>query len=116
MPVQYQFKCPNCNNIFTVDSRDTAPFCQTCQRSTKRTWSFTTSMGMKEHFNNSVGQYVRNSREFNDELKRKSESESLRTGMDVDYQPIDPSDMRDPSAHGVTEEGLEETYRASYDS
>lgn len=79
-----------------------------------RVYSFTTGSGMPEHFNNALGEFVSDKRQFYDGLKRQSEVASIRQGFDVDYQPIDPSDMADPSNHGVTEEGLDDTYRASY--
>jgi hypothetical protein len=69
---------------------------------------------MPEHFNHSVGEWVSNKRQFYDSLKRKSEQSSIRTGMDVDLQPLTPSDMAEASAHGVTDEGLEDTRRASF--
>jgi hypothetical protein len=69
---------------------------------------------MPEHFNNAVGEFITGKQQFYDGLKRKSEEAWARTGLDHDFQPIDPSDMRDPSAHGVTDEGLEATYRAQF--
>lgn len=69
---------------------------------------------MPEHFNHSVGEWVSNRRQFYDALKRKSDEQSIRRGQTIDYQPLDPSDMSDPSAHGVTDEGLEETHRARF--
>jgi hypothetical protein len=71
---------------------------------------------MPEHFNNAVGRYVNNSRELKDEFKIASENAYIRTGLEADYQPIDPSDFRDASSHGVTEEGLDTTYKALRDS
>lgn len=56
------------------------------------------------HFNHSVGAYVSSMREFKDHLKRGSEAQSLRTGVDHNYVPVDPGEGR-----GVTESGLDET-------
>ena len=67
---------------------------------------------MQEHYNHSIGQFVTNKQQFYDGLKRQGEIASLHSGLDTDYQPIDPTDMKDPSSHGVTEEGLEETFRS----
>jgi hypothetical protein len=67
---------------------------------------------MPEHYNNAVGQFVTNKRQFYDGLKMKSEEASIRTGMDHNYEPIDPSDMADAKAHGVTDEGLDTTEKA----
>lgn len=77
-------------------------------------WSFNPIHSMPEHFNNTLGEHVSNPRQFSDGLKRKSEEVSIRTGISHDFQPVDPADMRDMAAHGVTEEGLDETRRASY--
>jgi hypothetical protein len=69
---------------------------------------------MPEHFNHSVGEWVSNRRQFYDALKRRSDQSSARTGMDVDLQPLSPSDMAEAASHGVTEEGLDDTRRALY--
>jgi hypothetical protein len=67
---------------------------------------------MPEHFNYSVGQYVTNDHALKEEFKRLSEEQSARVGMDHDYEYVSPADMADMSAHGVTEEGLDDTARA----
>lgn len=69
---------------------------------------------MPEHFNNSLGQYVNNERQFKDGLKRKSDEASERMGHTVDLQPIPAADMADAKAHGVTDEGLDATRRATF--
>jgi hypothetical protein len=86
----------------------------TCGAHPTRVWSFNHSRTVPEHFNNSVGEFVTNKRQFYDGLKRQSEASSIRTGIEHDFQPVDPTDMRDASAHGVTEEGLDSTRRALY--
>jgi hypothetical protein len=68
---------------------------------------------MPEHFNQSTGTYISNTREFADELKRKSEEMSNRTGMTHNYQPVDVTDMK---ALGVTDEGLEHTHKVHRDT
>jgi hypothetical protein len=77
-------------------------------------WNFNSGRSFPEHFNNSVGEFVSNKRQFYDGLKRQSEVQSIRTGVEHNYQPVDPTDMADPSAHGVTDEGLDATHRALY--
>jgi hypothetical protein len=69
-------------------------------------FSFYTHTGMKEHWNTAVGAYVSNRQQMDDALKRQSEVASVRTGVDHDYQYVSPAEMADPSAHGVTEDGL----------
>jgi hypothetical protein len=70
---------------------------------------------MKEHWNSAVGQYVSNRQDMTEALKRQSEEASVRTGMDHDFQMVDPADMRDPSAHGVNEDNLEGTRKILHD-
>jgi hypothetical protein len=83
----------------------------TCGAHPTRVWSFNHSRAFPEHFNNSVGEFVSNKHQFYDGLKRQSEVQSARTGIEHDFQPVDPTDMRDASAHGVTDEGLDDTNR-----
>lgn len=82
------------------------PLCNSGPR--QRIVSFAFHRGMPEHYNMAVGKHVSNSRHFSDELKRKSEELTIRTGMDYDYQPVD---YRDKDACGATDEGLDSTYR-----
>lgn len=114
--LQYQFRCDGCGNYYTVNNNTHPQPCPTCGMRVTRVWAFTTGKGMPEHFNNAVGEFVSSKQQFYDGLKRKSEESYVRTGLEADYQPVDPSDMRDPSAHGVTEDGLEATYRAHHDA
>lgn len=63
---------------------------------------------MQPHFNHSIGSYVRNKGDLRSEFSRKSDEMSERMGFAVDYQPIDPGDLRNsPESFGVTEEGLD---------
>lgn len=71
---------------------------------------------MREHWNNAVGQYVSNRRELDDAFKRSSEAASVRTGLNHEFVAVDPSDMRDASAHGVNENLLESTRKAHRDN
>lgn len=56
-----------------------------------------------EHFNSSVGSYVRNQREFSEGLKRKSEEASVLTGISHDFKPFDG----DRASAGVSEKAPE---------
>lgn len=62
-----------------------------------------------EHFSTAVGGYVSNDRDLRDALKRMSDEQSERVGMDHNYEYLTRSEMADPTAHGVTEEGLDTT-------
>lgn len=112
---EYQYRCDSCGSTVALLSRDNIPPCPTCGLSTKRQWGFNHVRGIQPHYNRSINQWVENKNEFYDGLKRQSEEHSIRTGIEHDYQPIDPTDMKDPAAHGVTEEGLEVSRRTLHD-
>ena len=78
----------------------------------KRVWGFSFKPTMKEHINSTTGQYVRTEQQFNTQLKRMSESASIRTGIEHDFQPVDIST---PTSNGVTEQGLYEQSKNRYD-
>lgn len=65
-------------------------------------------MGMGEHFNHSLGEFVHNKTELTDGFKYKSEEMSERMGFDVNYKPVDPNDH---AAIGITPEALEKRDR-----
>jgi hypothetical protein len=111
----YEFRCFNCGQAF--ETRTTEPgACPNCSRATvTRNYSFSVAPAFKEHWNNAVGHYVSNDRQFRDSLKVQSEEMSNRMGMNVDYQPLSRSDMAEQSAHGVTEEGLDHTRKIHHD-
>jgi uncharacterized C2H2 Zn-finger protein len=118
----YQFRCPSCRAVYTLESsiHDDVPEFRPCPRcghdKSSRQYVFNYSRSFPEHFNQSIGTYVNNNREFTDGLKRQSEQMSVRMGQEVDYQPLGPSEMAEASAHGVTDEGLEDTFRRQHDS
>lgn len=112
---QYNYRCRGCNRLFASDTRADAVQCPDCQGEAPRKFTFYTSTSMREHWNNAVGQYVSNRQEMDDALKRQSEAASVRTGIDHEFVRVDPSDMRDSSAHGVSEDGLEETRKRQHD-
>lgn len=106
MPV-YEFRCPH--NPSFIDTDRTPPMCDECCLPMKRVWSFSFHRPMPDHFNASTGTYVRNERQFRDELKKMSDEATERTGIPHNYVPVDPMDKE---ALGVTDEGLDTTYDA----
>lgn len=101
----YSYRCVQCDaeTITTYRGDELVRICRICgNRKHRRVWSVSFQRSMPPHFNQTVGKYITNQRQFRDELKRSSEQYSLRTGIDADFRPID----RDPSSLGVTEEGL----------
>lgn len=81
-----------------------------CWEPLKRVYSFAAAPVMHEHFNHSVGKVISDMRQFKSQLARKSEEDSERRGMKIDYQPVD---LTDRQSLGVTDEGIE-TYDRSY--
>lgn len=100
---QYNYRCNGCNRLFASETRADATRCPDCQGMAPRKFTFNVSMSMKEHWNTAVGSYVSNSRELDDQFKRKSEEQSVRTGIEHEYVRVDQADMQDASAHGVDE-------------
>ena len=64
---------------------------------------------MGEHWNQAVGEYVSNRQEFHDALKRKSDEVSERLGIEHDFQPMTPSELRDPTAAAVPLDAISPT-------
>lgn len=118
----YQFRCPSCKAIYTLEAsiNDDLPEKRPCPRcnynGSHRDYSFNLAPSFQEHFNNSLGRFVSNNREFEDGLKIQSAEMSERMGQNVDLQPLSPSEMMEASSHGVTEEGLYETRKQIHDS
>jgi hypothetical protein len=61
---------------------------------------------MAPHWNNALGAYVRNRRDFEDGLKRRSDALSERLGTEHRLRPVDHD------AVGATDEGLDDTRKA----
>ena len=112
---EYQFRCNSCRRLFATTTPGDTAICTYCAEVGTRRYAFYTASGIKEHWNTAVGQYVSNQREMTEALKRQGEEMSVRTGLDTQYEYVDPADMRDATAHGASEEGLEETRRRQRD-
>lgn len=109
----YTFQCQSCfwETHDTISVPIGAPYpapCQQCGGLVRRRVSFSFRRSLAPHFNQSTGNYVSNERDFADQLKRKSEEATLRTGMEHNYVPVDVTDAK---ALGVTDDGLEVTKR-----
>ena len=111
----YNYRCNQCKQLFATETRADATTCPLCLGRAIRKFTFYTASSMQEHFNTAVGEYVSNRQQMDDALKRQSEQASLRTGVDHEYVRVDPSDMRDARAHGVSEDSLEPTRRLQRD-
>jgi hypothetical protein len=111
----YNYRCNQCKQLFATETRADATTCPLCLGSAIRKFTFNVSGGMKEHWNNAVGQYVSNRAQMSDALKRQGDEMSVRTGIDHSFEMVDPADMRDPRAHGVNEDNLEESRKRIHD-
>lgn len=113
MPV-YAFACPcgsRLERFVSQMSPPSPPLCPTCDTRMSRRFSFSFRRSMPEHFNSSIGSYISNERDFKDGLKAQSEAATLRTGIEHNFVP---ADISEPAAYGVTDEGLDSTYRAHH--
>jgi hypothetical protein len=113
---EYQYHCQGCRHFFTTLSRDSIPPCPVCGTVATRHFSFGIVRSVPEHFNYSVGSYVSNERQLRDAIKVISEEQTYRTGVEHDYEYLSRADLADATAHGVTEEGLDDTYRTQHDN
>lgn len=77
-----------------------------------RVFSVNPTSTFRPHFNAAVGQYVSSDRQFRDALRRGSDMQSERTGMEHRYVPIDPRDT-EPADGGA---GVEEAKKAYHDA
>jgi predicted nucleic acid-binding Zn ribbon protein len=92
----YKYRCRGCGATKDQLARDLTLPC-VCGGILRRDFMFQKgSTGLTPHFNHAVGAYVRNDREFNDALKRRSDENSATTGMDHSYARLDPGDAPTP--------------------
>ena len=111
---EYQYKCSQCRNTFITNDREHIPPCPVCGHLARRQFIFNARLSNPEHFNHTVGGYVSNDYEIREAFKRLSDEQSERNGIEHNYEYLTRAEMADPTALGVTNEGLEETMRATY--
>lgn len=68
---------------------------------------------MMSHWNATTGTEVSDMKGFKDDLKRKSEEATLKSGVEHNYEPIEYADLR-PVIDASEAKGLEETNRARH--
>jgi len=111
--IRYEWKCKLCSEHYSVDQYREKLYCLKCDVELVRVYGFAYKRGFQDHYNPSVGAYVRNETEFADKLKQQSERTWLERGIETRLVPIDP---RDSAKTGATAEGLENTERVARDS
>lgn len=112
------FKCSQCHyedeeyaDVGIGEFIETA--CPVCGGRLQRRVSFSYHRSMPEHYNHAVGEFVSGKHSFRDALKRRGEEQSIRTGTEHNYEPVD---LRDQAACGATDEGLYETEKRARDT
>lgn len=107
----YEYRCLDCDERFTSSEygleNNLNPL--TGHRQVVRIYSFAFHRPFDEHYNPSVGSVVRSKRDLNEQLARKSEEITERTG--IPHQ-LAQADLRDRDIFPVTEEGLGDQYNA----
>lgn len=90
----YGYRCRECGAARDSTGRDDVQRCS-CGGLSKRDYRQVQigSSPFTPHFNHAVGQHVTSKREFEDALKRGSDANSERVGMDHNYAPVYPGDM-----------------------
>lgn len=112
---EYQYKCAQCRVTFTTLSRTDIPDCPVCHQESTRQFAFNAQKSIPEHFNTTLGRPVLNERDLRDGLKRLSDEASERNGIETNLEYLTRAEMADPRAHGVTDEGLEDSRREWHD-
>lgn len=74
----------------------------------EQVYDFSFKRGFTAHYNPSLGHHISSEREASEHLKRQSEEATARTGVDHDYELVDPGE---PSSVGVTDQGMDATER-----
>ncbi len=114
-----EWVCTYCGRHRETKDRQ-PPHCANCGLIMRREWntfSLSRTAVIQPHFNHSIGAHVRNGAELKSEFSRASDEMSERMNFHVDYQPVDPYDLKhNPEDFGVTTEGLEEREKAHHDA
>lgn len=108
------YRCKNCDQMFVgthVLSEDLpeliCPFCG-MQGSIAKKFSIAVHRPMAEHYNLSTGSWESSMTSIKEKFRKASDEATERTGIPHNFQPVD---LRDKEALGVTDEGLDSTYR-----
>lgn len=108
----FEYKCPECGTLEYSNERGDRleRECQGCHHSLlHRQFAVNLARPMMPHFNATVGKEITSMRGFKDELAKKGEEYTRQTGMEVNYQPLEPGDIKRPD-----DAGLDGTNRARH--
>lgn len=109
----YEFKCPECGTTVLTNERGDRlnRVCRQCgfRGPLVRVFAVSLHRPMMPHFNTSVGREITSMRGFKDALAQKSEDYTRTTGIEANFQPIMPGDIKRPN-----DDGLDGTNRARH--
>lgn len=113
MPAFYEYKCVQCgqhHETTKVRADRLECGCITCGDwgPLVRVFSFSMERPLQEHWNSSLQMPIRDNKQYDRELRRKSIESSEYSGVEQRFERIDPGDYQ---ALGVTAEGLDHTNR-----
>lgn len=92
----YLYECRECGQQFHSKIRGDiamradgqAVFC--CDKPVKRRYQLAVQRPMHDHYNPTTGTVIGSDRQFREELKAMSDKATLKTGIEHNYEPIDP--------------------------
>lgn len=110
----YQYRCLTHGDFDSTLHSSVGQPCPVCSNFARRVWTMfrTNRIQIEKVYNSALGEWVSSEQEMKDRFKAKSDEMSARLGNTVNYSPVDPDQK---SAYGVTDEGLESTYRTQHD-
>ncbi len=103
--MRYTYRCPT-HGAFDSDSRGDELWCPKCHTRSQRKWSFTVSAPFTAHLNPTTGTIINTPSQFKSELQQANDINEA-AGRPSHLEPVD---LRDKAALGVTSEGLPATY------
>lgn len=68
--------------------------CTSCGGVMRRRYSLSIHRPMQDHYNNTTNSMIGSNRQFREELKRQSETATLKTGIEHNFEPIDRSELK----------------------
>lgn len=104
----YEYRCKPCRVTVTSSYRGDVHRdpCPRCGGVLKRVWSVSIKKSFQEHFNTTTQRFTRSPGEHRSHLSRLSEHQTVRTGIEHNYVPVDPADAK--AVFGITDEAHEQ--------
>lgn len=107
--MKYEYRCPHCRatQLSTVRDDRLEILCKSCDLFVvaTRVFSFSVAIPFTEHFNASAGKHISSRAQHADILKAASEVETLKSGVEHKFVPVDPADAK--AVYGIKDDMLE---------